>query len=174
MKRLIIQDAPMIIMGLQDEIRRNNEARYDHRLHAILLVAQGMSCPEVAKLLGDGKRTVEYWVNNFEKHGLAGLVDGPRLGRKPKLNPDQLAEIEKAIRLPPSEFSLNSNLWDGKTLSEFILQQYNVILGVRQCQRMFRQFGFRYRKPRSLIGKGDLEQKQEFKKTSVDESRSLD
>jgi len=161
-------------MGLQDEIRRNDEARYDHRLHAILLVAQGMSCPEVAKLLGDGKRTVEYWVNNFEKHGLAGLVDRPRLGRKPKLNPEQLEEIEKAIRLPPSEFSLNSNLWDGKTLSEFILQHYKVILGVRQCQRMFRQFGFRYRKPRSLIGKGDDKQKLDFKKTSVDESRPYD
>jgi hypothetical protein len=30
---------------------------------------------------------------------------------------------------------------------------------------MFRQFGFRYRKPRSLIGKGDLEMKRDFKKT---------
>ena len=170
MKRLTIQDAPMIIMGLQDEIRRNDEARYDHRLHAILLVAQGLSCPEVAKLLGEGKRTVEYWVNNFEKVGLAGLVDEFRPGRKPKLNSDQLAEIEKAIRLPPSAFNLNSNLWDGKTLSEFILKQYDVKFGVRQCQRMFRQFGFRYRKPRSLIGKGDLELKQDFKKTSVDES----
>ena len=166
MKRLTIQDAPMIIMGLQDEIRRNDEARYDHRLHAVLLVAQGLSCPEVAKLLGDGKRTVEYWINNFENHGLSGLIDEPRPGRKPHLNPDQYAEIERAIRLPPSEFNLNSNLWDGKTLSEFIMQQYNVTLGVRQCQRMFRQLGFRYRKPRSLIGKGDIEMKQEYKKTS--------
>jgi len=170
MKRLTIQEAPMIIMGLQDEIRRNNEARYDHRLHAVLLVAEGLSCPEVAKLLGDGTRTVEYWINNFEKHGLSGLVDEPRPGRKPKLNYDQYAEIEKVLRLPPSETGLSSNLWDGKTLSEFIMQQYGISLGVRQCQRMFRQFGFRYRKPRSLIGKGNLEKKQDFKKTSGDDS----
>jgi transposase len=159
----------MIILGLQDEIRRNDEARYDHRLHAILLIAQGMSCPEVAFLLGDSTRTIEYWVNKFEKHGLAGLVDVHRPGRKPRLNSDQLEEIESALRKPPSDFNLNSNLWDGKTLSEFISQNYNVTLGVRQCQRMFRQFGFRYRKPRSLIGKGDPELKSTFKKTSVDE-----
>ena len=170
MKRLSIQDASMIILGLQDEIRRNDEARYDHRLHAILLVAQGMSCPEVAKLLGDGKRSVEYWVNNFDKKGLAGLVDGHRPGRKPKLNPDQLAAIDNALRKPPSDFNLNSNLWDGKTLSEFIQRQYGVKLGVRQCQRMFRQFGFRYRKPRSLIAKSDPTLKNDFKKTPVDES----
>ena len=167
MKRLTIQNAPMIIIGLQDEIRRNDEARYDHRLHAILLVAQGMSCPEVAKLLGDGKRTVEYWVNNFERAGLAGLMDDKRSGRKIKLNPDQLSEIEQAIRLHPSEFNLNSNLWDGKTLSEFIHERYNVELGVRQCQRMFHQFGFRFRKPRSLIGKSDIALKDEYKKNSI-------
>jgi hypothetical protein len=46
---------------LQDEIRRSEESRYDHRLHGVLLVAQGLTCPEVASLLGDVPRTVEYW-----------------------------------------------------------------------------------------------------------------
>ncbi len=36
------------MLGLQDEIRRSEESRYDHRLHGVLLVAQGMTCPEVA------------------------------------------------------------------------------------------------------------------------------
>jgi hypothetical protein len=35
---------------MQGEIRRSEESRYDHRLHGVLLVAQGMSCPEVAGL----------------------------------------------------------------------------------------------------------------------------
>jgi len=88
----------------------------------------------------------------------------------PKLNTNQFSEIEEALRLSPSEFDLKSNLWDGKILSEFIMQQYGVSLGVRQCQRLFRQFGFRYRKPRSFIGKGDPEKKNEYKKTSIDGS----
>ena len=51
-----------MLLVLQDEIRRSEEARYDHRLHGVLLVAQGMSAPQVAQFLGDGTRTVEYWV----------------------------------------------------------------------------------------------------------------
>jgi hypothetical protein len=51
MKPLNISD-PHIILAFQDEIRRSDEARYDHRLHSMLLVAQGMTCPEVAKKLG--------------------------------------------------------------------------------------------------------------------------
>ena len=70
MKPLTIKDAETVILGLQDEIRRSAEARYDHRLHGVLLVAQGLSCPQEAHLLGDAPRTVEYWVQRFEKEGL--------------------------------------------------------------------------------------------------------
>ena len=65
MKALTITDAEDMIMAIQDEIRRTEEARYDHRLHAMLLVAQGLSCREVGKILGDAPRTVAYWVNRF-------------------------------------------------------------------------------------------------------------
>src|ERR1035438_7182799 len=54
---------------------------YDHRLHGVLLVAQGMSCPEVAGLLGDAPRSVENWVRHFETNGLAGLQEGEHPGR---------------------------------------------------------------------------------------------
>ena len=40
-----------MILGLQDEIRRSEESRYDHRLHGVLLVAQGMTCPEGGKVV---------------------------------------------------------------------------------------------------------------------------
>jgi hypothetical protein len=37
-----------------------------------------MTCPEVAKLLGDAPRSVEYWVRGFEQKDLAGLREGER------------------------------------------------------------------------------------------------
>jgi transposase len=73
MRPLRVADSATIVLGLQDEMRRSEESRYDHRLHGVLLVAQGMTCPEVAKLLGDARRSVEYWVRGFEEEGWAGL-----------------------------------------------------------------------------------------------------
>ena len=99
MKALTISDPSVIVLGLQDEIRRSGEARYDHRLHGVLLVAQGMNCCRVAALLGDAPRTVEYWVRRFEEKGLAGLQGGPRPGRPGRLNPQQVAEIQGALQL---------------------------------------------------------------------------
>lgn len=164
MKRLTISNAQQAIIELQEEIRRSKDARYDHRLHAVLLVAQGMSCPEVARLLGDGTRTVQMWIHRFENEGLSGLQDKPRPGRPPTLTREQLSEIGRALRSTPEKYGMNRYLWDGKTLSAFILKEYDVHLGVRQCQRLFRQLGFRYRKPRPLIAGTDPEVKEEFKK----------
>jgi len=75
MKPFTVTDASTVVLGSQDEIHRSKELRYDHRLHGVLVVAQGMSCPEVSRLLRDSPRTVEYLVHRFEERGLAGLVE---------------------------------------------------------------------------------------------------
>lgn len=168
MKASKITDRENVIFILQDEIRRTYEARYDHRLHAILLVAQGMSSRQAAQLLGDSPRTVAYWVQRFETEGLAGLADAERPGRPRRLDQNQLYQIEQALRKSPHEVGLSVNLWDGKALSAYIKQEFRIQLGVRQCQRLFRQLGFRLRKPRSKIANSDPSKKEEFKKNSKD------
>lgn len=164
MKRLSIPDAEMVIMALQDEIKRSSEARYDHRLHSVLLVAQGMNCREVSDLLGDAPRTVEYWVNRFLEDGLSGLADADRPGRPSKLTTSQIEQIGKVLREEPYKAGLDGNVWDGKTLSEYIAKTFNVDLSIRQCQRLFRQLGFRLRKPRPQIASADPELREAFKK----------
>jgi len=164
MKTLVIRNAEDVVFALQDEIRRSDEARYDPRLHALLLVAQGMSCRQAAHLLGDAPRTIAYWVNRFENEGFAGMVDAERLGRPCRLHDNQMAELEFVLRGEPREYGLQG-LWDGKTLSAFIEQRWGILLGVRQCQRLFRRFGFRLRKPRAKIAKADPGMQAEYKKT---------
>src|SRR5437879_13260696 len=98
MKALTISDSASIIFGLQQEVQRSEESRYDHRLHGVLLVAQGMTCPEVGRLLGDAPRSVEYWVRRFEERGLVGLSEGQRSGRPRRLSEAQLQDVDQALR----------------------------------------------------------------------------
>ena len=46
MKKLEIADADVMRIAIQQEIQCSNEARYDHRLHGLLLVTggQGFRC----------------------------------------------------------------------------------------------------------------------------------
>lgn len=165
MKPLTLSN-PEIIFGIQDEIRRTEEARYDHRLHAVLLIGQGMTCPQVAKKFGDARGSVRNWVNQFEKDGFAGLVDGERCGRPPRLNEKQLQEVGRVLCRTPAEAGIDQNFWDGKSLVQFIKNRYGKVFGVRQCQRMFHKLGFRLRKPRPMVAFPDPVAREELKKTS--------
>jgi hypothetical protein len=99
MKPLRISEAETVVLGLQDEIRRSEESRYDHRLHGVLLVAQGMSCRQVSELLGDAPRTVAYWVRRFESDVLTGLTEEERPGRPRRLNEEHIRNIDAAPRM---------------------------------------------------------------------------
>ena len=165
MKALTISDQENMILALQDEIRRNDPSRYDHRLHGVLLVAQGMTGPRVAEMLGDSPRTVVNWVQRFEAQGFAGLSEGERSGRPSRLSEAHLAKVEAALRASPTQFGLPTQMWDGPALAAFLWRDLGVKLKVRQCQRLFRQLGFRLRKPRPQVAQAEPQLQAAHKKT---------
>jgi transposase len=57
------------------------------------------------------------------------------------------------------------NMQEGVLLSDHLSKHYGINLKVRQCQNLLHKSGFRLRKPRSVIAKGDDKLKIEFKKT---------
>lgn len=165
MKALTISDPEEMILALQDEIRRSPDARYDHRLHGVLLVAEGMSCRQVAAALGESHGTVSNWVHRFEALGFAGLNDREGRGRPGRLGGAELKQVEAALRRSPVDYGLPAQLWDGPLLSRFVEKRCGVTLRVRQCQRLFRRLGFRLRKPRPEIAQADPLEQVAVKKT---------
>lgn len=165
MKRLDISDSDVMEIALQNEILRSEVARYDHRLHGVLLVCRGFSSYEVAKMFGQSPTTIQRWVGSFKKNGFAGLEDCEKAGRPNRLTSQQLKSINSALRKSPRDFGYSQNMWDGKLLSHHVEELHKVPLGVRQCQRLFHQLGFRLRKPRPLIAHADPATQEAFKKT---------
>jgi transposase len=166
MQKLVIADAAIMRLAIQDEIGRSEEARYDHRLHGVLLVSQGLSAARVAGWFGRDARTVARWVRRFETRGFAGLHEGERSGRPARLSPRQVAAVDRALRREPRTLGYAQTLWDGTLLAHHVAQRYGVSLGVRQCQRLFHQLGFRHRKPRPVIAQADPAAQVAFKNTS--------
>lgn len=165
MRRLEIKEKDIMQIAVQQEIMRSEESRYDHRLHGVLLICNGFSSNEVAEVFGHSPRTVQYWIHRFEESGFAGLEETPRPGRPSRIEEAVLEEISQQLRQYPRELGYAQNLWDGKLLSHHLKERFGISLGVRQCQRLFRQLGFRRRKPRPLIAKSDPEAQRRYKKT---------
>src|SRR5271167_1669946 len=118
-------------------------------------VSAGQSCREVADLFGEDGTTVQRWVRRFEDGGLDALREGERAGRPRTLDAKQWRSLQGDLRKTPRDFGLPATLWDGPVLSEHLRRRYAVDLGVRQCQRLFRQMQFRLRKPRPQVAQSD-------------------
>jgi transposase len=165
MHRLEIANADIIRIAIQNEILRSEESRYDHRLHGVLLSCSGMSAYDIAAILGQSPRTVQYWIHRFQDRGFAGIQEGERPGRPAALSESTLQAVGQDLRQEPRLLGYPQTLWDGKLLSHHLKTLYRIDIGVRQCQRLFHQLGFRRRKPRALIAQADPEAKAAYKKT---------
>jgi len=150
MRKFEIFDPEIMRIAVQKEILRSEESRYDHRLHGILLITQGLNGCDVADILGKDPCTGERWVHRFEKSGFEGPHDGEREGRQRRLSESLCEAINGDLQRSPRDFAPAQNLWEGKRLSRHLRKLHSVDLGVRQCQRIFRQPEFRLRKPRPL------------------------
>jgi transposase len=166
MRKLVIADADVMRLAIQQEIARSDESRYDHRLHGLLLVTGGHSCQQVADLLGEARRTVQRWVTRVATQGLTGLRDGVRSGRPATLNPTHGAALGRDRRRDPQQFGHAGHLWDGKRLAAHLPLRYKGRLGVRPCQRIFGHTGVRRRQPRPQVAQSDPVKVVAFKNTA--------
>ena len=162
-----ILDKEIMAIAVRQEIMRSEESRYDHRLHGVLLVCQGSRCRKVARFLGQDPRTVQPWVKRLNGWGSAGLVEHERPGKPSTIEEERWDRLADDLRKHCKEFGYTQNLWDGKLVSHHLVEQYEVRIGGLQCQRIARQLGFRFRKPRSVIAEADPEAKKTYKENST-------
>jgi transposase len=149
---------------LRKEIRRSDEARYDHRLHAVLLAVDGRSPYDIAELLGDAPRSVYNWIKLFREDGLQGLREEMRPGRPMRLTERQIQSLAKDMVRSPEEFGYDQAIWDGASLGHHLEKTFDVTLGVRQCQRIFHHLGMRLLRPRTSPKGADADAQAAFKK----------
>lgn len=169
MQTLSIQSAEKIQFEIQKYFNKNEEARYIHRLHAILLKLDNKdhTCDSIGKLLGHSNKTISNWINKLnEDADIESLRSKKIPGRPPILTEQQQVEIKAILQETPEKHGVTANIWDGKSLSFYIQKTYNITLGVRQCQRLFRKLGFSLKRARPVVAKGDTVKKETFKKTS--------
>src|SRR5947208_14211147 len=98
-------------MATPSRSRRDFAALEARRFQAARLFAKGESQGVVARALGVTPVTAHHWYHAWHANGRAGLKAAGRAGRKPKLEPKQLATIEQALRAGPRVYGFSTDLW---------------------------------------------------------------
>src|SRR3954470_22405514 len=76
-------------------------ARAARRMLGLELVLEGASRETAARCAGMDRQTLRDWVHRYNAEGLAGLHDRRRPGPRPRLSPEQEAELVTAVERGP-------------------------------------------------------------------------
>jgi len=132
------------------------------------MVLSGTPASKVGASAGFTKAAVTGWVKTVDEQGFEALMPKRKSGRPPKLTAAQKEKIDEILQTDPEVSGFK--VWDGPTLSTYIKESFGIELGVRQCQRLFKELGYSQIRPQTFPSKDqdDSQAREEFKKTRRD------
>lgn len=138
-------------MDSRDARRLPPAAQEELRRRAVVLVGEGRSQGEVARLLEVSRQSVNEWVAAYRAGGDAALAArrrGRRPGEKTLLSERQQAQLVKAIREKnPDQLKLPGFLWTRALVCELIERRFGVRVTEKTAGRYLRLWGFSPQKP---------------------------
>jgi len=140
------------------------ETRYFKRYQSVYLYLSGMTCDQVAGIVGFHKSTVSDINQKYIKYGLDGIPDKPRPGRPRRLTEEQESGIKEMVltKLPydvgfPAEFN-----WTAGLVAKYIEREYGYEYTIRGITKVFKRLNLSYTRPTYVLAKADKQKQEQF------------
>jgi transposase len=132
------------------QMMRHEVGRVSQRAHLILLSAQHVAVPELARLFACSPATVRFWIRRFVANGPDGLRDAPRLGRPRKLTPDVEAALSDLLRQDPPRVDATflATCWTTAMLVMLCAMRLHTTVCRSTIRSALQRGGLRWRRPR--------------------------
>ena len=134
-------------MGNPAGVRRDFAALERRRMEAAGLLGQGVSQSEVARRLGVHRQSVIRWARQLAQAGRAGLKKAGRAGRKPRLSPTQLRQLEQELKRGPRAFGYGTGRWTASQVRQLIVFRTGVRYHPAHVWRLLRRLGRNRQRP---------------------------
>ena len=151
---------------LRREAARCRDANAARRMLALALILEGHSRDQAARHTGMDRQTLRDWVHRYNAQGLAGLRNRRHPGPKPRLTPEQLAELDKIVEQGPDPARDGVVRWRRVDLQALIKTRFDVDLHERSVGKLLCRLGFTRLSVRPKHPASDLEAQEAFKKAS--------
>jgi transposase len=154
----------MIRAGFLDEESRDDlielardglaETRLTRRAHALVLLDNGMSCVDVARLLFLDDDTIRSWHRLYLESGIDGLAGFGYEGGSCRLSLEQQSQLKPWITETLPRSTREIGFW--------IEQKFGVAYGRAGLVALLHRLGMEHRKPQAIPRKLDSARQQEF------------
>jgi transposase len=112
------------------------------------------------------RQSLADWVHRYNAEGVEGLCDRKRTGRKPLLNEDQLAELDRIVETRPDPVADGVVRWRCCDLKALIAKHFGVEISEGSVGRILKARGFRKLSARPQHPEADAGAQEAFQQTS--------
>ena len=127
---------------------RKGDLRLVRRIGALLLLAKGMSVPDIAEVLGVVAQTIYNWLYSFIAERFDSLRYRLAPGRPPKLTKTQKKRLCALLEAGPEEAGYPTGCWNSALIQDLILREFQVLYDVFYVSQLLHTLGFSYQKAR--------------------------
>lgn len=156
------------VKELEQKYKKEKNAKIKQRLHILLLLREGWTQREAAKMLHISNGIVPFWKKRFESGGFDTLQDKEGRGIKPKMNDEELSMFRSAIEEPLPIGDGYYRWWKSKDVRIFLNEYFGLDYTRQHICRILHNTGCSLQVPRPRNRSRNQEDvdkfKQEFKK----------
>jgi len=152
-----------------DELRRlarsAPKARMRLRLQAVVLARQGRTSMEIARAFDAGRRSVQEWIERYNKDGVEGLKHRPGQGRPWKLSVPERERLCARLESGPREDDSVCTL-RGRDLQRILQKEFGKLYHLNGVYSLLHRLGYSSLMPRPQHRHADPLAQEAFKKNS--------
>ena len=126
-------------------LQRNIQAEDKHlreRFLALALIASGQSVRRVAQQIQRKRQTVSEWVHRFNREGPQGLIPNFQSPAKPRLTPEEFAQLGQVIAQPPRQCGMKVGRWSSPRVAAYIKKAFGKQVAADTARRYIHRLGF--------------------------------
>lgn len=92
--------------------------------------------------------TIYNWHKLWREHGIEGLANKARSGRKPKATEAYCLKLEEVLNKEPSEYGYRFGIWTSDRLRAHLEKETSIQLSEGRFRVLLKKKGYRYRRPK--------------------------
>jgi transposase len=159
--RTPIQVRPISVVEkteLERLYRQTKDVRIRERTQIILLAAeQGLTAPEICRIVRRNDQTVRTWIKRFNAEGIAGLYDAPRPGAPPSVPPEYCERLVVVVRQRPRTLGQPYSMWTLERLADFMAEETGIRVSKVTVRRILLKQDIVMSRPQHKVSSPDPE-----------------
>jgi transposase len=150
------------LLKLRQQAQRDKEPRMMLRIQGILMSLDGHTAGEIADHLKVHRSTVPLWIDQWNRYGKEGLLEGHRSGRPTALSRQDRERLCDILDSGPVAYGLETGIWTSPLVRHVIEEEFGLQYHTGHVRKLLRQLGYWVQRPTTRLVQADVEQHRKW------------